>query len=390
MPGDKLRVLLIPTQVTGVMFYRMFNYAVASWRMGSTNFDMPWFQWKLHTIHPWQVDIKEPEHYYRIMAELWERYKLCDAVVIQMVHTPSALNLVRAFKEVQTKGTPWSNKPVLAEVDDDFLWTPSYNPAAPAYDVGQPLREIAKSQFSDSDGIIVSTPHLKEVYQHLNPNIYVVPNAIDFQIWDKAMASHKKRPGIRIGWAGGANHEDDFKGFEQVINNVTAKYRDVKFVFVHGIPERLRKLPGVEFVPKFYEMKKYAKGIADLDFDIGIAPLIDNSFNRGKSNLRWLEYSAMSIPTVASNVGNFKETVKDGVDGLLANNLEEFEKHLCGLIENKAWRREMGRAAYARVYRDFNTEVVCETYSEAVNSAIQIRMDETMNADKEKKWIEAA
>jgi intein/homing endonuclease/glycosyltransferase involved in cell wall biosynthesis len=328
VPSDrKLRILMIPTLNSGVMFYRMMNFARASWKSGGAEFDVVWYQKDLQTIHPWQLDLKKPEHYYRIMAELWDRVKHADAIVVQMVQSSNGLAMVHAIKDaIKEKG--W-HIPVLAEIDDDMLNTPAYNPAAYAYNPGEPLREIAVSQFKASDGIIVTTPHLKEVYEHLNPNVHIIPNAIDFHVWDKANSQRKKRSGVRIGWAGGANHDADFKGFDTIIKNITSRHKDVKFVFVHGVPRHLRDLPGVEFHRDFFRIDKYPQKMNNLDIDIGIAPLVDNGFNRGKciTGDSWV-LTSEGIKRI-DNVSEFR-----GVDQFLPVKGESFEAFYYGGVKD--------------------------------------------------------
>ena len=81
-----------------------------------------------------------------------------------------------------------------------------------------------------------------------------------------------------------------------------------------------------------YHFDKYYKKLQKIDFDIGVAPLIDNEFNRCKSNLRWLEWSALGVPTVASRVVPF-QCIRPNIDGYLAKNEKEWYTNLRALIE---------------------------------------------------------
>src|SRR5437899_12979401 len=65
---------------------------------------------------------------------------------------------------------------------------------------------------------------------------------------------------------------------------------------------------------------------------IGIAPLEKNAFNDAKSELKWLEYTALGIPTVASDFGPYKRAIGSGKDGFLTN--DNWELALTNLIEN--------------------------------------------------------
>ncbi len=87
---------------------------------------------------------------------------------------------------------------------------------------------------------------------------------------------------------------------------------------------------------------KYPNLIMSQKWDIGIAPLIDDTFNRSKSHIKWMEYTMMGIPTIASKVLPYTENVKHG---LLAEP-DEWEEKLTYLIENHEERQDMAKRAY--------------------------------------------
>ena len=137
----------------------------------------------------------------------------------------------------------------------------------------------------------------------------------------------------------------------------------VNFSFVHGIPQFLKELgPRVKFVPKFARIDRYPEHIGKQGWDIALAPLVTNAFNYGKSNLRWLEAGALRVPTVASDVGHFKQTINDGVDGYLCKTENDWLEKLEDLILNPDKRRQMGKAAYRRIRKDFNADINVAKY----------------------------
>ncbi len=292
-----------------------------------------------------------------------------DAIVFQRVETRHALAAFYAMKD------QFPHKPILAEIDDDIFDVAPYNPAADSLAPGSHLTQFAIDQFKNSDGIIVSTPYLKEVYSEFNDNVYVVPNSIDIQKWDRA--PRKKKGGIRIGWVGSGSHSKDLEILDTVFPAIIDKNKDVSFVICSYFQENMEALPaflknrkGVNIVNKWASILKYPAHVAAQDFDIGLAPLVDNKFNRGKSNLRWLEYSALGIPCVASEVGHFAETIKDGHDGFLARTPEHFISHIQQLISDSKLRKKMGRAAHTRITNDFNIDKNIDIYIDAIEDCL--------------------
>lgn len=372
MSKKDLAVLFVTTSNAGVSYYRAWTWTVAAERQRAFHALCPWFQYDLNSTHPWEVDLRDPQHYSRIHNELWSHYLRADVVVMQMVHTPDALRMFHAMKDAakdarliplrKQNGIEGGRPPVIvAEIDDHMLSTADYNPASPFYAPGSEFRSLAVEQFRAADAILTSTNYLAEVYAELNPNVHVIPNSLDFKVWDRVQK--KAHKGIRIGWMGGSSHGEDLRIIEPVVRNILAKHKNVKFCFVHGAPDFLKGIRGVECISKFSRIDKYPGFIGGRGFDIGLAPLVDNAFNRGKSNLRWLEYAGMRVPCVASNVGHFKETLRPGVDALLAdpgNSVDEatanFQTALEVLITDKARRRQIGNAAYERARKDFNID----------------------------------
>jgi len=351
---EKMTVLMIQTSNSGIAYWRLYNPWVGIHRNGLANAHVLWWNKSLNEIHPWQYEIEDPRYMYRITAEMSQYAQMADVIVIQGVQTPAALNTIYALKDA------FPAKPILTEMDDDVTWTPADHPAAQHYTPGSRLVDTAIKQLKVSDGLIVSTPWLKEVYSEYNDNIEVLPNAIDFKVWDRVKKA--KKPGVRIGFAGGASHIEDLRMVEGALKNVLRENKDVRLVLVHCVPDFLRDFPGVVGVHDWARIDKYPAFLGKQDFDIGIAPLIHNRFNRCKSNLRWLEYSALGIPTVASKVGHFEQTITHGMDGFLAETPEQFEAYLQRLISDAKLRKRMGANAYNTIRASYNIDGVAHDY----------------------------
>lgn len=358
-----IRPLFIPTQNSGVTWWRFYNFVNAAFYERAMDAHLMWWQKNLNEIHPWQIDLMTAEYRARILNEMDANVRKADVVVMGMIHTNAGLDMMMGIREMY-------GLPVVMEMDDNILSTPEYNPASECYAPGSKLRELAIKQMREADALIVSTPYLKQIYSEFNDNIYVMPNSIDFDLWGKANRERTKGK-IVIGWAGGASHVDDLAIIEPVVEKIAAKYPQVLFKFIHGISPSLKGKKGVKHIPQWAPSYEYPKHIAKQGFDIGIAPLVDNAFNRGKSNLRWLENAALGVPCVASNVGHFAETIRHGEDGILCDNADEMFSALEGLITNKEKRREMGRAAYSRAYSDFNVKNTCVKYADALAEVIE-------------------
>jgi glycosyltransferase involved in cell wall biosynthesis len=223
-----------------------------------------------------------------------------------------------------------------------------------------------------ADGLIVSTPFLRDTYLQFNPNIHVIENALDLKAWDRC--SIPKHRYIRIGWIGGRTHIQDLLMVAPVIKELLAEHPNVWFYVVNsalkyyaramGEPYVFAGTPNVYYTDKGVSINLYPRFMSHFKFDIGIAPLVDCNFNRAKSNLRWLEYSALKIPTVASQVSHFEQTITPRHDGLLVpnNDLQAWKDSLNTLIKDESLRRNIGRNAYATVKKNFKVRKRASEY----------------------------
>ena len=94
-----------------------------------------------------------------------------------------------------------------------------------------------------------------------------------------------------------------------------------------------------------------------MEFDIGIMPLRDGPFERGKCGYKLIQYMACGLPVVASPVGVNTTLVEHGVNGFLATSLKEWEWALRTLAADPILRHRMGKAGRAKVEREYSLQV---------------------------------
>jgi len=344
-----MRIAMIPTSNNGVVFFRMHQYAEMMRKLGHSvclpnyNFQIPFDKGQ-----PWQDELDQ--NTVGLLGDLCDK---ADVVIWQMLRTRDALNVFLEFKKA-------FKKPFLTEIDDYIIQLPRGHVSNVAYHMGSQLVDIGLRQFVGSDGLIVSTPYLKKMYEQYNANINVIENCIDVSRWE-AISPRPPAEDINIGWVGGGSHTPDLQLIKDVILKMVER-DDVRFTCMHGVPEFFKGHPKITAVTEYKNIMEYPQWVLGQHFDIGVAPLVDNDFNRSKSNLRWLEYSAQKIPTVASNISHFRETITHGKDGFLVDNQEEWFQFLTLLVENEKLRRKMGKKAFKTLRKRFDLKKVTKKY----------------------------
>ncbi len=105
-------------------------------------------------------------------------------------------------------------------------------------------------------------------------------------------------------------------------------------------------------------------------FDIGIMPLADNHFERGKCGYKLIQYMACGLPVIASPVGANCEIVEHGVNGFLASTTDEWLSAIHTLIADPALRVRMGSAGRMMVEKKYNTAIVSEKLASYFHSIV--------------------
>jgi glycosyltransferase involved in cell wall biosynthesis len=113
------------------------------------------------------------------------------------------------------------------------------------------------------------------------------------------------------------------------------------------ICSRFPDWPDVHIEPIVWSAATEAAALAAAD--IGVMPLSDDEWARGKCAFKLLQYMAAALPCVASPIGANAEAVIDGVTGLHARTEDDWERCLARLIESPALRRQFGAAGHAHV-----------------------------------------
>lgn len=277
-------------------------------------------------------------------------YKDYTVVQFQRSATKEHLNLFYHYKsQVQKK----FKVPMVYEIDDLLINIPEWNYASLYYKQNE---EYVKKMMSISDGIIVSTEKLKEMYLEYNPKISVIPNHLPKFIWQDTYPAHKykdEKKKIKILYAGSQNHftmpfmkdieGGDFgKELMSFIRKTTDKY---EWIFMGANPPELNDLKKNGKI-KFYEWENifnYPQKIKSIEPDICLASLQPNTFNECKSSIKCLEYSAIGAPGVYSNIDPYSKM------SLKSNNDEEFISHIEKLANDIDFRAKIWKKDYKTV-----------------------------------------
>lgn len=370
------------TQTPGTIYYRMSGYADKMQKLGAEINYNPYEETDRDGPSAWTRKINWDQNAKRftnqhIVDELFSLMKTADLSVFQITSSESVLRYLTAFRDPKNLYPNHLKKPLVLEMDDWFFDIPPYNMASGPYQPNSGPEAIAYEQLKLADYVICSTQYLVDKIRQLLPNkqCYIVPNSLDFDIWDKITkkrTDHEKNPAlIRIIYTGSGNHSKDLAIIKEPIMALIEEFPNLEFIYANqredcfegNKSERIKRYIGWE------PLSRYPQMVSDWEGDIGIAPLLDNDFNRVKSCLRYLEYGALSLPVVASDVYPFHHAIENGKNGIvISNSKNKWYDALRSLIIDKEKRITLGKAAYQEIKKNHNMDEIAKRYKSILES----------------------
>jgi glycosyltransferase involved in cell wall biosynthesis len=169
-----------------------------------------------------------------------------------------------------------------------------------------------------------------------------LPTVVDLERYAQGPSSGEVSP-VVIGWIGSPATAQYLRPLGAVI----ARLREGHAVRAFAVGARPDQVEGTPFEPVLWSEAAEAAQVAA--FDIGIMPLPDEPWARGKCGYKLIQYMACGVPVVASPVGMNTEIVEAGVNGELATTPEEWTAALSRLVEDAALRSRMGIQGRRRV-----------------------------------------
>ncbi|HSP07260.1 MAG TPA: glycosyltransferase family 4 protein, partial [Acidobacteriota bacterium] len=194
--------------------------------------------------------------------------------------------------------------------------------------------------------VIAGNRTLAEYARQFHKEVHIVPTVLDTALYAPGVKSKSDR--VQVGWAGLEYNFEYLRFLTPVFQSLT-KSLPVDVVILSGSRPR-----GFEFPFRFEKWDPGREAQQINEFDIGVMPLRDDVWGRGKCGMKLLQFMSLGVPAVASPVGVNQEIVEDGVNGFLARSAEEWEQRLARLVADADLRRRMGAAARNRVVQDYS------------------------------------
>jgi len=127
--------------------------------------------------------------------------------------------------------------------------------------------------------------------------------------------------------------------------------------------EQIDKVDLIKDVTIYWEFLRQA--------DINIAMLLPTTVNNCKSELKWFEAGSLGVPSIVSNTSTYLEVLNDGVDALIASTPQDWYVHLKTLVDKPELRKNIGQAAYERVWQEYSLPTMANNIKQIVMAGIE-------------------
>lgn len=203
-----------------------------------------------------------------------------------------------------------------------------------------------------SRAVVAGNCYIAEYALRYNANTFIIPTVVDVAKYHPRRET-KRDNTIEVVWIGTPVTSRLLHSLALVFAQLTARYPRLYFKFI-GAGDQFR-MDGVRLRIGSWSEEREAQELAEAD--IGIMPLEDTDFQRGKCALKIIQYMAAGLPVVASPVGANVDVVREGEAGFLAGSDEEWIKALTSLIENESLRKQLGQNGRKRAEDLYSLQV---------------------------------
>jgi glycosyltransferase involved in cell wall biosynthesis len=213
--------------------------------------------------------------------------------------------------------------------------------------------------------VIAGSTYLADYARKANNRVVILPTVIDLNRYPIRKENRILKKPFTIGWIGSPSTAVYLKIIAPALRQFCEEH-DAKLVLVgSGNVE----LPGIPLEIRAWSEETEVEEM--MQFDVGIMPLPDLPWARGKCAFKLIQYMACRLPVIASPVGANCEVVEQGVNGFLATSTEDWVRALKTLQDDSALRECMGKAGRLKVETQYCMQVTGSRLVSLLQSAVK-------------------
>ncbi len=236
-------------------------------------------------------------------------------------------------------------KPLIYDIDDAVMFRDSRSGNPRSMMRAARFRRMARA----SRLVIAGNSFLKGQAEPYARRVEVLPTPIDAERYRQK--EYRQAAGVNIGWIGERKTLPYLADRREVWEALGRKYPNVTLTIISN---EFFQGDEIRVVPRVWSQEREIEDLMSLD--IGVMPLTDDPWSRGKCGFKILQYFGVGVPAVCSPVGANRDIVEDGACGFFAEEATEWVEKLSLLIENAGLRTRMGQEGRRRVLKRFTVQ----------------------------------
>ena len=245
--------------------------------------------------------------------------------------------------------------PYVYDIDDNLLAISKDTPGGAYYhDGGRP--EMLRHYISHAALVRVYSPSMLAEISGLTDRARLVQTPIEWSMIEKP---RRRRAGpVRLVYATSRNEDALSLVFMEALERILAEYGDaVRMHFIGYNPPNLRGKPNVVQSPFMPDYERFVRSFCSAGYDIGLAPMVDDLFHRGKTNNKFREYGAARIAGIYSDVPLYAASVEPGETGILVHNTPAaWYDAMKTLIDDATLRKKIQERAWGTLRQHYRVE----------------------------------
>lgn len=246
---------------------------------------------------------------------------------------------------------------------DDSIWLADTSPGNQKWEwIKRPGKFYKNLAYAHT--VLAGNNYLLQKALTVNTNSLLVPTTIDTAV-HVPMHEMRHKTAVCIGWSGSISTVKHFELLISVLKEIKKEFGSA--VSFKVIANNRYSHPELALESVTWTEASEVKELNSLD--IGLMPLQDDEWARGKCGLKGLSYMACEIPVIMSHVGVNPEIIESGTNGFLAKNDAEWLQHLRELINNKELRMRLGKKGRETVVEKYSLERHKEQYLQIFRNA---------------------
>lgn len=278
-------------------------------------------------------------------------------------------DLVYVFREAALLGPPiferfvyQSGVPMVFDFDDAIFV--SYRSPSNGYLSYLKFAGKTKTICRMASHVMVGNPYLADYARRYNHHVTVVPTTIDT---DQYLRAPRPEPNVPvIGWTGSYSTLQHLDTLRSVFQRLAQRHA-FQLKVIGSTSDY--KIEGVQVESIKWRSKTEVEDLSNID--IGVMPLPDDPWSRGKCGLKALQFMALGIPTICSPVGVNSEIIQDNQNGLLADSEDDWVEKLSGLLQSGELRQRLGQAGRATVHEKYSAKTQAPRVYEVFKSVVR-------------------